>query len=178
LALTDTSLFLPKFEDVTVWTFYNSYFNHIELPQLKLIPDGGWFGQESSGSDDVVGTFAHSWLKDFTVPQTVKRIGDYAFEACPVLTDVVIKGATEIGEYAFNLYAEDEEGMNVDRALTNLYLPKTAYCSKTDTSFSLPPENIYVPSFFLERYKEDWGSEYADHFRTYATVLENPDDST
>ena len=97
--------------------------------------------------------FAHSAVKDITIGENVKRIGDMAFSFCKELTDVTLsKGVETLGERAFSNCT----------SLKSVYVPSTVKTIgtgalgvySTDTSADLPVKNFVL-------YCESTGSEGA-----------------
>lgn len=75
--------------------------------------------------------FEHcSGLTNIVIPESVESIGNYAFNHCSALTSIVIpEGVKSIGDYAFNdcYYEEKDEGDNIisRRGLTNITFPNS-----------------------------------------------------
>ena len=125
----------------------------------------GKYASEDSRCLIIGGTlnsFAPAGLTDYTIPDSVTSIGDYAFYNCTSLTSITVPASvTSIGWYAF-------------LACTSL---ESVYCKATT-----PPaggsdmfhnnawwgRKIYVPTESVDAYKgADYWSDYADAFVPY-----------
>lgn len=73
--------------------YYNMFFGCVNLRHID-IPEGVETLSQHCLSE--------SGLTEITLPSTIKLINNRAIEKCPLLERVVIKGATQIDEFAFN----------------------------------------------------------------------------
>ena len=133
--------------------------------------------------DGVLHSFAPAGLSEYTIPDGVTYIGDYAFLWCTNLTSITIPDSvTSIGNSAFSgcssltgitipdsvTYIGDYAFYNC-RSLTSVYCkpttpPTGGYMFNTDAS----GRKIYVPRASVEAYKSaEYWSDYASDIIAY-----------
>ena len=141
-----------------------AYLSTVYIPET-VVYNGKTY--EVVGIDD--GAFANSPITSITIPNSVKSIGDAAFQLCSSLTSVTIgESVTSIGDRAFynceklgTLVLVDkvkeigEEAFNGCNKLYHIYCyapePPMAY----ESSFANYNVNLYVPCNYLDNYKYD-----------------------
>lgn len=141
-----------------------AYLSTVYIPET-VVYNGKTY--EVVGIDD--GAFANSPITSITIPNSVKSIGDAAFQLCSSLTSVTIgESVTSIGDWAFynceklgTLVLGDkvkeigEEAFNGCNKLYHIYCyapePPMAY----ESSFANYNVNLYVPCNYLDNYKYD-----------------------
>ena len=146
----------------------------LDFGTAERIPYGAFAPDLISAAD------SHYLVGKLVIPSTIKTIGDFAFQFCTSLTDVIIgEGVTSIGNCAFALLADESEALQ--RRVTMLsknppeLVPATAddgtinydnftiAVSVGDTSTTTYP-TIVVPKGCVEIYKsaEGWNT-FADY---------------
>ena len=87
--------------------------------------------------DGVLTSFAPAGLTEYTIPDSVTEIGEYAFGGCENLTSVTIPNSvTKIGEYAFN-DCSSLTSMTIPNSVTKIENGTFIGCSSL-TSVSIP----------------------------------------
>ena len=134
--------------------------------------------------DGTLNSFAPAGLTEYTIPDSVTSIGDYAFYYCRSLTSVTIPDSvTTIGESAFcgcssltsvtignSVTTIGNSAFNWCESLTSVYCKAT---TPPDEGFYMFYKNasgrkIYVPMESVEAYKSAYGwSEYASDIVGY-----------
>ena len=138
--------------------------------------------------DGVLNSFAPAKITEYTIPDGVTSIGDYAFCYCSSLTSITIPDSvTSIGHYAFDfcrLLASVSIGNSVisigNGAFNDCTSLKEVYCKPTtppsggEYMFMYDDRNyyigckIYVPAASVEAYKSaDYWKDYADDIIGY-----------
>ena len=127
----------------------------------------GFYGKFASADnrcliiDGVLHSFAPAGLTEYTIPNSITKIGSDAFSGYSDLTSVIIPDyVTSIGDWAFSPCG----------SLTNVYCKPTIPPSLGAQSFKINASNrkIYVPTASVEAYKNatDWNI-YADDIVGY-----------
>ena len=113
----------------------------------------------------VLNSFAPAGLTEYTIPDSVTVIGDWAFEDCSSLTSVTIgNSVTEIGYYAF------QDCTNLKEVFCKPITPPTGASWMFDTNAT--DRKIYVPASdddsIINAYKAANGwKDYADYIEEY-----------
>ena len=111
--------------------------------------------------DGVLHSFAPSGLSEYTIPDSVTSIGEYAFRQCKSLASITIPNSvTSIKDNAF---------YNCTR-LTSVYCkPTTPPTGNSDMFYQYTSDcKIYVPTASVDAYKAaEYWSDYADYIVGY-----------
>ena len=127
--------------------------------------------------DGTLNTFAPAGLTEYTIPDSVTSIGDYAFNGCISLTSVTIPDSvTEIGEGAFQ-YCSSLKSVTIPDSVTEIGYRAFYGCSSLTSVYckaTTPPStggniyqsnscNIYVPAESYQDYisADGWGDYVA-----------------
>ena len=143
------SVVLPEtLTRIGINAFADSFLKHIDLPEsLTEIGDGAFSGThftEFTVPDSVKklgnSMFAYCyWLKSVTLPAGITRIGSYMFRSCDALTEFVVPNTvTEIGEGAF--FCSGLKSVTLPESLT--VIPPYAFDSCTDLTQITIPEHV------------------------------------
>lgn len=120
---------------------YTGYNPYIVLPETVGFPDINYGVVTEIGS----GTFTDTTVTKVIISDTVKRIGNYAFENCASLTTVEIPDSvTEIGNGAF-YGCSSLETMTLPETVTEIG-PKAFKACNALTSINWPSQVNYVPA--------------------------------
>ena len=80
--------------------------------------------------DGILIAFAPAGLTEYTIPDSVTTIGEYAFYSCSSLTSVTIgDSVTSIGEYAFH-YCSSLTSVTIGDSVITIGLTAFGYCKK------------------------------------------------
>ena len=117
--------------------------------------------------DGVLNSFAPAGLTEYTIPDSVTSIGEWAFNGCSLTSITIPDGVTSIGYYAF-----------ADcKSLAEVYCKPTTPPTGGADMFGYLDENwdikpigctIYVPTESVESYKAaEYWCDYADYIEPY-----------
>ena len=115
-----TSITIPKgVQKIAGGTFYGCYsLESVVLPESLLSIDDR-FGR---------GAFESCGLKSVTIPNSVTRIGSYAFSSCDELTSVIIPvGVRSIGSNAFS-YCNSISSLTIPSSITEMETLAFCWC--------------------------------------------------
>ena len=135
--------------------------------------------------DGVLHSFAPAGLTEYTIPNGVTSIGNYAFYDCSSLTSVTIPdGVTSIGECAF-IECSSLTSVTIPDSVTSIGAAAFCNCSSLTEVYckpSTPPAGnsamfynygyssykIYVPRESVDAYKAaEYWNDYADYIVAY-----------
>ncbi|HEY3860560.1 MAG TPA: leucine-rich repeat domain-containing protein [Verrucomicrobiae bacterium] len=89
--------------------------------------------------------FAQSGLTNVTIPGSVNKVGDFAFDSCGGLTNATISsGVTSIGVYAFDNCGALAT-VTIPSTVTNIEVPSFSQCGKL-SAITVDPANPYYSS--------------------------------
>lgn len=109
------------------YAFYKSPLTSISIPNVTVIDDYA---------------FSETLLTQIIIPDSVEKIGDYAFAKCLQATLISIgSGVTEIGDYAF---IEDNPTQFVQNSTILTYIGDYAFSSTGLTEFDIPASVTYL----------------------------------
>jgi hypothetical protein len=97
-------------------------------------------------------------LGNITIPNSVKHIGNGAFNGCGNLSDIVVPNSvTSIGEYAF-------ADVRLRTLIVEAQTPPAIGTAVFESMYGNAVPTIYVPAASVEKYKaaEGWWKYYAD----------------
>ena len=107
------------------------------------------FTSQTSGGDP-----QDSPITAITLPETITKIGELAFQYCSSLLEIDLSHIEQIGHWAFDgCYSLERVIINNNRA--------SAPEANTGIFVDCPHVRIYVPDHLVPLYKSDW-AEYAD----------------
>lgn len=107
------------------------------------------FTSQTSGGDP-----QDSPITAITLPETITKIGELAFQYCSSLLEIDLSHIEQIGDWAFDgCYSLERVIINNNRA--------SAPEANTEIFVDCPHVRIYVPDHLVPLYKSDWAA-YAD----------------
>ena len=96
--------------------------------------------------DGVLKSFAPAGLTEYTIPDSVTKIGEIAFSDCSSLISVTIPDSvTEIGDSAF-AYCSRLSSVTIPNSVTSIGVYAFAYCSRL-TSVTIPDSVTSIESY-------------------------------
>ena len=155
--------------------------NYVFSGCSKLAEITGKFASEDKRClivDGVLNSFAPAGLTEYTIPDSVIKIGDDVFYFCENLTSITIPNSvTEIGNNVFAL-CHSLTSITIPDSITNIGSAVFDYCESLKSVYcksivpprlsgmkhfsnNAPDRKIYVPAASVEDYKTAW-SLYAD----------------
>lgn len=116
----------------------------LDLSDASIVAGGDVYYKNYQTSDNTIGDsmFVNRSLTQIVLPETIDKIGNYAFRGCDSLHSIVIpEGVTSIGKYAFSECASlssvvfEAKACNVGYSTENGYYPPFRGCPLTSVTF-------------------------------------------